>query len=327
MRFAVMALATAVAFGQTTKVFQLTQNQSPQDLQEITVVVRNIADIEQLSMDEGIRTLTLNASDGQVAMSSWLVQQLDLPSNATLTGAHEYRTPAAGDDVVRVLYATHAASPQALQEIAVALRSVADIGRLFVYNALKAVVVRDTDRKVSLAAWIMDQLNQPENAPAPEPHEFRISENDVARVFELANSPNPQAMQEITTLIRAVADMQRIFVYNARKSLVLRGPADRVSLASWLVSELDRPAQPGAERVASHEYRLPNDAQNVVRVFYLPPQSPEDLQKAITLVRSTAGTYRSFIYNTLNALAVRGTAGQVATAEKVLEEIRKPQSE
>lgn len=334
MRFAAALFATSLAFAQSNKVFQFTQPQKPQDLMEIANLVRTMLDVQRLSVDDTAKTLTVNASDEQVAIAGWLVEQLDRPAHASLAGVHEYRPPSAADDVVRVFYATHAASPPALQEIVTTVRSVSDMRRVFVYNRLKAVAVRDTAAKVSLAAWMIDQLNQPENTPAPEPHEFKISDHDVARAFELANPPNPQALQEITTLIRAVADMQRMFIYNARKTITLRGRPELVALAAWLVSELDRPASGSAagDASAAHEYRLPEDVsprdgQTVVRVFYLPSQSPEDLYKAISLVRANARIQRAFVYNTLYALSVRGTPGQIAAAEKTIEEIGKTRSQ
>jgi hypothetical protein len=45
------------------------------------------------------------------------------------------------------------------------------------------------------------------------------------------------------------------------------------------------------------------------------------LNNAATQVRTTARVQRLFMYGTLGALAVRGTVGQLATAEKVIEEM------
>ncbi len=41
MRFAIAVLAASAAFAQTTKVFQFTQNQNEQQLQEILLLVRS----------------------------------------------------------------------------------------------------------------------------------------------------------------------------------------------------------------------------------------------------------------------------------------------
>ncbi|HLY17624.1 MAG TPA: hypothetical protein VKR61_10395 [Bryobacteraceae bacterium] len=111
-----------------------------------------------MSADDAIRTVTVNGSAAQVATADRLVHQLDVPAKTPLTGMHEYRPPDPGDAVVRVFYATHVPAPQDLQEIAVAVRSVADIQRMFVYNTLHALVVRGPEKRVALAAWLVDQL-------------------------------------------------------------------------------------------------------------------------------------------------------------------------
>jgi hypothetical protein len=58
-------------------------------------------------------------------------------------------------------------------------------------------------------------------------------------------------------------------------------------------------------------------------VFYLTgSQSPEYREKVIAQVRANTGIHRLFVYNALGALAVRGSEGQVATAEKAIEEMK-----
>jgi hypothetical protein len=188
------------------------------------------------------------------------------------------------------------------------------------------MVLRGTGQRISLAAWITDQLDQPADAAAPSPHEYKLPGDDVARVFELTYPETPQQLQEIVTLIRSIADIQRLFIYNQRRAVVLRATAERLSLAAWLVSELDKPLNGQAaagDTAASHEFRLSNDAQNLVRVFYLgSSQSPQDLSKVSAQVRANTGIRRLFVYNALGALAVRGSEGQVATAEKAIEEMK-----
>ncbi|HVN05113.1 MAG TPA: hypothetical protein VMT86_11885, partial [Bryobacteraceae bacterium] len=165
-------------------------------------------------------------------------------------------------------------------------------------------------------------LDQPVGAAPPAPHEYPLASDDVARVFQLTNPQTPQQLQEIVVLIRAVGDISRLFVNNARREMALRSTADRVALAAWLVSELDKPvtSRPAATG-APHQYRLRTD-DSLVRVFFLPVAQPEQLQKVAMQVRSTSQIRRLFVYNALGALAVRGTDGQVAVAEKTIEEMK-----
>jgi len=330
MRFMIIAFAVSVAFGQTSRTFQLTQDENQQQLEEIAAVLRATGDTQQVSIDDLKRTVAVEGTSGQIAMAEWLVHQMDLPANGPFSGIHEYRppagSPAGSNDIVRVFYLTHASTAREVQEIATTVRSVADIRRMLVYNALNAVAVRGTNQQISLAAWLVDQLNQPANVAAPAPHEYKLAGDDETRVFELTYPQTPQQLQEIVTMIRAVGDIHRTFLCNDRRAVTLRGTVEQVALAARLVSELDKPVTGQAateDNTAPHEYRLASGADDLVRVFYLASsQSAQDLQKVAVQVRTTARIPRLFIYNALGALAVRGTVGQVTTAEKVIEEMK-----
>jgi type II secretory pathway component GspD/PulD (secretin) len=325
MRLAVFVFAAVVSFAQTSRTFPVTQAQA--DLKQIAALLRHVAGVARISIDETNRTVIVDGAAGQIAASGWLLQQLDLPGDAALSGPREYRPPLAGDDVVRVFYATHAPQPRQLQYIATAIRSLGDIRRLYTYGPLGAVAVRGTREQVSLATWLLDHFNLPPNTPAAAPEELKLSGGEVARVFQLAWPQTVQGVQEIVTTIRSIADLQRVVDYPDRRAVAVRAPAERVALASWLVSELEQPpdGQSAAPDPRAHEYRFPSGPDNLVRIFYLSrAQSPADRQKVVTQVRTTTRIPRLFVYNALGALVARGTAGQIATAERVLEEIKAP---
>jgi general secretion pathway protein D len=66
----------------------------------------------------------------------------------------------------------------------------------------------------------------------------------------------------------------------------------------------------------------------VVRVFYLQNITKvQDLQEVATAVRSVTDIRRFFTYNGQNALLVRGTADQMALAEKLISDLDKPLAE
>jgi general secretion pathway protein D len=69
----------------------------------------------------------------------------------------------------------------------------------------------------------------------------RDFEEQVMKVFYLNNINTPQELQEIVTTIRSVADLQRIFVYNAQNAIIARGEADRIALAEKIINDLDKP--------------------------------------------------------------------------------------
>jgi hypothetical protein len=163
-------------------------------------------------------------------------------------------------------------------------------------------------------------------------HEYRVpgSSDDVVQVFYLTHTQTAQDLQEIVTAIRVIADIQRIFPCNVPRTLALRGTAAQTALAQWLVDELDKSTgghpldQPGQNEVA-HEYRVPGNGDDVVRVFYLThTETPQGVQEIATAIRTVTDLQRVFTCNATKALTLRGTADRIALAAKIISETDKP---
>src|SRR5260370_1154820 len=77
----------------------------------------------------------------------------------------------------------------------------------------------------------------------------------LAVVFYLADPPTIQQFQELVTLVRSIADIRRLFTYNAPRAVVVRATADQIGLADWLFNQLDKPANLQAPGQLG-EYRL-----------------------------------------------------------------------
>ena len=90
-----------------------------------------------------------------------------------------------------------------------------------------------------MAEWLFNELDSPAAQPAV-PHEYRApgSTDDVVRVFYLTTAPTVQDFQEISTLVRTISAIRRVFTYNERKALVVRGTDAQIGLAEWLVKEI-----------------------------------------------------------------------------------------
>jgi general secretion pathway protein D len=67
------------------------------------------------------------------------------------------------EQVMRVFYLTNVTTPQELQEIVTAVRSVCDLQKLFVYNAQNAIVARGEADKIALAEKIIHDLDKPKS--------------------------------------------------------------------------------------------------------------------------------------------------------------------
>src|SRR5207247_1168482 len=196
------------------------------------------------------------------------------------------------------------ATVQDFQEVATLVRSIADIRRLFTYNAPRALVMRGTADQVGLAEWLVNTL---ETAQASAKLEYGMpsGSEDVVRVFYLAHTGTVQSLQEVATLVRSIGDIRRMFTYNRPRAIAMRGTADQAALAQWLFGELDKLVKDQS----AHEYRLPGAVEDVVRVFYLPHSGTvQHFQEIATFVRSATQIRRAFTYNAPRALTLRGTA-------------------
>ena len=63
----------------------------------------------------------------------------------------------------------------------------------------------------------------------------------MVKVFYLTNATSVQEFQEIATAIRTVAEIRRVFTYNAQRAMIVRDTVDKVALAEKLVHDLDKP--------------------------------------------------------------------------------------
>jgi hypothetical protein len=223
-------------------------------------------------------------------------------------------------DPDRTFYLTHTATVQQFLEVVTTIRTITDIREVSTDNDQKSVTVHATAPQIAMAEWLFNELDSPIAQPAV-PHEYRTpgTSDDVVRVFYVITAPTVQDFQEVSTLVRTITDMRRVFTYNGRNALVARGTDAQIGLAEWLVKELV-PEPPSS----SHQYEMAGN-DDIVSVLRLPrTASVQDFQKAVTAIREATHIQRVFTYNTPKAFAVRGTADQIALAERMAAQLNQP---
>jgi len=95
-----------------------------------------------------------------------------------------------------------------------------------------ALITRSFWKPVSQNAIFVTQDNQTKR---------REFEDWVVRVFYLNNVLTAQEIQEIVTAVRTVAEIQKIFTYQAQNAIIVRAEADKVALAEKIIADLDKP--------------------------------------------------------------------------------------
>ena len=217
----------------------------------------------------------------------------------------------------RSFHLTQNETADQMNQIATLIRSTGGIQQIWADDLQRTVSVTGTSAQLDMAAWYVKQLDRA--TPPPSPQDYQAGSDDTVRMFFLSHVSTAQQLQEVVTNLRAIIDIKRLFIYDTLHAVAMRGPGSQIAMATWYVKQLDRATPPPSPQ----DYQAGSD--DTVRMFFLPNPSRERLNKAATQVRTTARVQRLFTYGTLGALAVRGTLEQLATAEKVIEEIRTSQ--
>jgi hypothetical protein len=155
-------------------------------MQEILSTLRIVGEIQKIFNYTNQRALVLRGNDSDIARAEWLIQDLDQQPGQQAAGTHVFNTPT-GDDVTRIFYVANA-TPQGLQTAVTAIRTEANVRRVFSTTAPSAVVVRGTSDQVRPATgWpCCDERRCDERCPTD--HRFSLRRGGGARSSESAPS-------------------------------------------------------------------------------------------------------------------------------------------
>lgn len=231
----------------------------------------------------------------------------------------------------RVFPFVHTQTTQNAEEIATAMKVIADMSQVQVTSgkAPESLTVRGTAEQIALAEWLFIGLDQPV-IPQPDlaTRDYRLSGTgeNVVRLYYVNRATTVQSFQEVATAVRTVVEIRRIVTNNAQRAVAMRGTAEQMAMAEWLFNQMDKPANEPVQHSASREYVIqdPRD-EGVTRVFFVANAATvQDFQEVATLMRTIAEIRRVFTYNGPRAIAVRGTAEQMAMVEWLFNELDKP---
>lgn len=139
------------------------------------------------------------------------------------------------------------------------------------------------------------------------------------RAFNLTQTQSAQDVQEVVTVIQAIGGIRQVFLNSEEKSVTVRGTADEVRLAEWVIAAMDQPA------TVPQEYVVPGSADDKCRVFPLTyAQTSRDLQEIAILVSSIADAQHVFVYTGPKLLILRGNAWRILLAEWLIKELNQP---
>lgn len=320
--FAFLALISHAMAQPQGKVLRFAHTTNEQHMNEIATVTRAISEVKPWA-DAATKTMKIEGSPEQIAAAEWVFHELDRPlDSAAPSTARVYKMPdPKNEGQVRVFHLANSPSVQALQEVATAIRATTEVRRLFTMGDARIIVVRGTEEQVAVADWLLQQLDTPVKPGFAVSRERPMTDPYGAgyiRIFYPRTLQTVAQLQEMATCTRALVEIRRLFTYNLKAAIIVRGTQDQLKLAEWLLAELDQ--KPRTEYASSAQYVMPDvAAEGFVKVFFAPhTQTAAGLQKLAVQVRTTTQVRRLFTYNTPSAICVRGTANQIARAEALI---------
>jgi hypothetical protein len=209
---------------------------------------------------------------------------------------------------------------QGYQELATLIRTVADVPKLSIDSNARGIEFSGPGETEPMAQWLLHELDRAPGSPGAEsaPAEYHSSsKDDGIAVFYLSHLHGTRSGQEILTVLRAVADVQKVFTYTALNAIVVRAPANQMALAKWMIPAVDRDVpSPGTQ---APEFYISGVRDPIVRVYYLAnAKSLQDLNRILTAVRTTGGITKAFPVNTNGTLVIRGMQVQMTKAEGIV---------
>ena len=229
-----------------------------------------------------------------------------------------------GQTSEKVFYFAHLETPQALQEVTNAVRSVGDIRDVSMDAAKRSLTVKGTAGQIAAAGWLTAEMDKAGSVPGTRDFPFSDPKAPLAQVVYLSHVDNPRDLQEIVNAVRSISDIQRCFPMNQQKAIVMRGLPEQVKAADWLLSVLDQPAGAQPASAAAREYRLAPEEWDirgglVVRVAVLTQAAtPQAIQEITNVTRSIADIQRCYPIQSRRVLVMRGNDDQMALADWLL---------
>ena len=321
MRTAIATLLFAVlAPAQNRKTLSFRENATAGDMNEMSAIATTVAGAQPV-LDRMQRTITMSGSEENLAAAEWLFQQLERADDGDRPGATlEYPRPfGQGNETIAIFRVPRGASSEAMTSLITAIRSTADVQRIFAYDGAKAFAARASRAAVTEAEWIVRQV-LPYDGPAPTMDspaypvnrpELRDRSAEI-RIFRLPPQFTDAQVIQIWEAIQKIEE-PGLRVLPFSQGLIIRSSVENVELAGWLVHELAKP--PGN---AAHQTTVAG-IDDAVRLFFLGPDGASvDLATLVDSVKSQSDNGRVFAFTKPLAVLVRGRPVQISTAAGVI---------
>lgn len=200
--------------------------------------IRTVCDLYRLFPIAAKETIVGRGSPAQIAAAKWLVAQM-LPAEGTAptVDSPSYPSPnvnprAPRPEEIRIFRLDPKTTGAELTAAVSAIRTVADLQRLFPFDTEKAIIASGDPDRLAIAQLLAREMSKP-----PDPatlHQMNVpGTDDVVALFYVGK---PVDVAPLVAQIRTTLALTRVYPLAQRSAVVLRGRSDEVKIAGLLVA-------------------------------------------------------------------------------------------
>jgi hypothetical protein len=138
----------------------------------------------------------------------------------------------------KTCYSTQPISPADLTAATTMVRTLVDLQDIQADEEHQALKLHGPEDKLVAADWVLQQLDHPAAAAPSSEYKMTGPHEEVMQIFRISPTASYADLTAITTAIRTVADLQRLFPYQKLNALAARGESGKVALAARVVRQL-----------------------------------------------------------------------------------------
>jgi hypothetical protein len=169
----------------------------------------------------------------------------------------------------KTFYFTQPASASDITAMTTMIRTVVDLQDITPDAEHQALKARGPVDKLVVAGWLFDQLDRAGTGVTAQ-YKMSGGGDDTVSVFRVSPGASNADLTALTTAIRTVTDIQRLFPLEAHRAIVARGTPEKIAAADWMVHQL-LPPEGEAPTTNSPAYPMeavgPGGSNEVTRSF------------------------------------------------------------
>jgi hypothetical protein len=228
-----------------TSVFRLPASATGADLTALVTSSRTVVDVQRIFPYEAQHAIVARAEADKIEATDWLVGQLwpaDGKIPTTDSPAYPF-SPMTGfasrepDPTIRIFRMDPSTPASGLTAMVTAIRTIADLQRLFPYVAGKAVIGIGSADKIAVAGWLVHEFGKTADPQATHATTLPGVADGTVRLFYVDQKKSQADLTALVTQIRSKTGITRIFPFAGPAAVVLRGRPDQMPLVEELLAE------------------------------------------------------------------------------------------